>query len=87
MDQQPSIGRVVHYQSYGTPGGKFLPEPRAAIITEVQEVPCGVGKDWLNETKTVVGLAVLNPSGLFFDRGIPFAEEPTPGHWNWPPRV
>ena len=31
----PSIGRIVHYQSYGTPGGEFLPEPRAAIIASV----------------------------------------------------
>jgi hypothetical protein len=35
MTQAPSIGRVVHYHSYGTPGGEYLPEPRAAIITEV----------------------------------------------------
>lgn len=33
MKQTPSVGRVVHYQSYGTPGGEYLPEPRAAIIT------------------------------------------------------
>ena len=35
MSQTPSIGRIVHYQSYGTPGGEFVPEPRAAIVTEV----------------------------------------------------
>lgn len=70
----PSIGRIVHYQSYGTPGGEYLPEPRAAVITEVAE-------------DGSVGLAVLNPTGFFFNRGVPFAEAPTPGHWNWPPRV
>ncbi|MEV6219773.1 hypothetical protein [Nocardia sp. NPDC051833] len=74
MSQEPSISRMVHYQSYGTPGGEYLPEPRAAVITEVGE-------------NGVVGLCVLNPTGQHFNRGVPFAEEPTPGHWNWPPRV
>ena len=25
MAQKPSVGRIVHYRSYGTPGGEFLP--------------------------------------------------------------
>ena len=33
--QVPSIGRMVHYVAYGTPGGEYLPEHRAATITEV----------------------------------------------------
>jgi hypothetical protein len=81
MSQQPSVGRIVHYQSYGTPGGEYLPEPRAAIITAASP-----------RTGMFVSLAVLNPTGVHFnhgpdDDGVPFAEEPTPGHWNWPPRV
>lgn len=79
---KPSVGRTVHYQSYGTPNGEYLPEPRAAIITEV---------DAVNESQNVsgqdVGLAVFNPTGLFFNRHVPFSETPKPGHWNWPPRV
>lgn len=71
---KPSIGRVVHYHSYGTPGGEYLPEPRAAIITAVSD-------------STPVGLAVLNPTGMFFNTSVPFSEEPKPGHWSWPPRV
>lgn len=79
----PSIGRVVHYQSYGTPGGEYLPEPRAAIITEVgSEQPAANYKP-----AGAVGLCVLNPTGLFFNRDVPYADTPTPGHWNWPPRV
>ncbi|MFC9432712.1 hypothetical protein [Nocardia sp. NPDC057030] len=69
----PSIGRIVHYQSYGTPGGEFAPEPRAAIITDTGE-------------SGTVGLCVLNPTGIYFNRDVPFAHEPTPGHWSWPPR-
>lgn len=79
MSQIPSVGRIVHYQSYGTPGGEYLPEPRAAIITEVYEAE---GSEVPN-----VALAVLNPTGFFFNQYVGFAETPTPGHWNWPPRV
>lgn len=83
MTQQvPSIGRVVHYHSYGTPGGEYLPAPRAAIITEVHDsepVPEHGVAD--------VGLAVLNPTGLFFNQHVGYAPGPTPGHWSWPPRV
>jgi hypothetical protein len=32
---QPSVGRIVHYVSYGTPGGEYGQECRAAIVTEV----------------------------------------------------
>lgn len=33
MSQVPSVGRIVHYVSYGTPGGEYTSECRAAIIT------------------------------------------------------
>jgi len=77
MAQVPSIGRVVHYHSYGTPGGEFKPEPRAAIITAVAEETGLSG----------VCLAVLNPTGMFFNTGVQYSEEPKPGCWSWPPRV
>ncbi|WNM68943.1 hypothetical protein SEA_TRIBLETROUBLE_2 [Mycobacterium Phage TribleTrouble] len=70
----PTVGRIVHYHSFGTPGGEYLPEPRAAIITHVLSV-------------NAVSLCVLNPTGLFFNEAVPFAAEPTPGCWNWPPRA
>ncbi len=76
---QPSIGRIVHYQSYGTPGGEYLPEPRAAIITTIA-APTATEPDR-------VGLAVLNPTGMFFNASVPYSEDPKPGHWSWPPRV
>ncbi|MFI8660724.1 hypothetical protein ACIGKR_12100 [Rhodococcus qingshengii] len=75
---KPSVGRVVHYQSYGTPNGEYLPEPRAAIITKV-------GGQFLDDD--TVGLCILNPTGQFFNTNVRYAEEPTPGCWNWPPRV
>lgn len=77
---KPSIGRIVHYQSYGTPGQEFKSAPRAAVITEVNLEPNPSG---------LIGICVLNPQGFFFNQNIPHApnDVPTPGMWNWPPRV
>lgn len=41
----PSIGRIVHYRSYGNPGEGYQPEPRAAIITEVGHAVVTPGAD------------------------------------------
>lgn len=80
-NQIPSVGRVVHYVAYGTPGGEFpAGVHRAAIITEIygpQESP-----------SSSVGLCVINPTGLFFKASIAF--DPTgqaPGTWHWPEYV
>jgi hypothetical protein len=62
---KPSIGRIVHYVSYGTPGGEYGKECRAAIITEVHtavDIPDGPG--------ATVGLCVLNPGGQFFNHAV-----------------
>jgi len=47
------IGDTVHYVSFGTPKGEFASTCRAAVITETDD-----GK--------TVGLAVVNPTGVFF---------------------
>lgn len=75
-----TIGRMVHYHSYGTPGGEYLPEQRAAVITEIR------GNMDSEEKTGHVSLAVFGPSGMFFNIA-PFSEKPKPGHWNWPPRT
>lgn len=84
MTQVPSVGRIVHYTSHGTPGGEYGKECRAAIVTEIDE-------------DGEVGLCVLNPSGQFFRREVPAEHledkiEPGPagrsgGTWHWPERV
>ena len=86
MEQKPSVGRVVHYQSYGTPNGEHKSLPRAAIITAVRE-DMGQASSIGPGDGSGVDLAVLNPEGMFFNRGVWFSETPKPGHWNWPPRV
>jgi len=82
---KPSVGRIVHYVSYGTPGGEYGKECRAAIVTEVPE---GVADP------QTIGLCVLNPTGQFFNRTVPYhdgAGEPgnpdcTEPHENGPHR-
>lgn len=91
--QKPTVGRIVHYQAYGTPNGEYPSVPRAAVVTQllVQEAFVGgLGPDEPDGTlefKGDVGLAILNPTGMFFNPSVPYSEEPKPGHWNWPPRV
>jgi hypothetical protein len=70
---KPSIGRIVHYTSYGTPNGEYPSVCRAAIVTEV--------------TGEVIGLAVLNPEGMFFNRGVTEGVNGEGGTWHWPERV
>lgn len=78
----PSVGHVAHYVSQGTPvrddgTQAFTSECRAAIITEVAGDPA-----------QSVGLAVLNPTGMFFNRAVPFDESGhAGGSWHWPERV
>jgi hypothetical protein len=61
-EQKPSVGRVVHYVSHGSPVHEdgtqaYKSECRAAIVTET-------------DTSDTVGLCVLNPTGQFFDRTV-----------------
>jgi len=72
---KPSVGRIVHYVSYGTPGGEYASVCRAAVVTQVHD-------------ERVIGLAVLNPTGLFFHEACPPASEGARvgGTWHWPER-
>ena len=75
---KPSVGRIVHYVSYGTPGGEFGSECRAAIVTETDP----------GDPVERVGLCVLNPTGQFFNRTVPHSEDENQGGtWHWPERV
>lgn len=79
---KPSIGRIVHYVAYGTPGGEFPSGVcRAATITEICIGAACVEKE-------EVAIFVMNPSGVFFNNHIPHDEETKkPGSWHWPERV
>lgn len=64
----PSVGRIVHYVSYGTPGGEYASQCRAAVVTEV------------SADHSTVSLCVLNPTGQFFNTAVKFHDgAETPG--------
>jgi hypothetical protein len=92
----PSVGRIVHYVSHGTPvrpdgTQAFVATCRAALVTEVNA-----------EEPHQVGLSVHNPTGLFFQplaEGGCFLHDPDGapcslppalrrgGTWHWPERT
>ena len=73
---EPSIGRIVHYVSYGTPKGEYPSVCRAAIVTATHA----------NE---YVDLCVVNPEGVFFNKTVAYLSEKhmQGGTWHWPERV
>ena len=77
----PRVGTIVHYVSYGTPGGEYESTCRAAVVTALgAEVPHG---------ETIVSLAVLNPTGCFFNQGVRESQTDHHGgtwHYICPPR-
>jgi len=79
-EPQPSVGRIVHYVSYGTPGGEYTSQCRAAIVT---------GTPGCEAHMECVSLAVLNPEGMFFNQHVPHNEtsQQRGGTWHWPERV
>lgn len=91
-EQQPTVGRIVHYVSYGTPGGEYTKQCRAAIVTAVhglEPVP--------EHGVPYVDLCVLNPTGQFFNQNCrydrwdgtnaPEGAQPQGGSWHWPERA
>lgn len=72
MGQQPSVGRIVHYVSHGTPTQPdgtqaYTSVCRAAIVTAVDsyQPPQDTDEVFVGH----VDLCVLNPEGMFFNRG------------------
>lgn len=77
----------MHYVGHGTPiredgTQRYTSACRAAVVTEAEPDPFSADGDY------VVGLAVLNPTGTFFNQGVTQDEEgKTGGTWHWPERV
>lgn len=69
-----TVGRIVHYMRYGSPGGEHKPEISPAVIVKV-----------LNEETQECQLFVMNPNGVYFNP-TPYSETLKPGHWSWPAR-
>lgn len=78
MADTPTVGRVVHYVAYGTPGGEYDSVCRAAVIAAVlTDYP----------PRNTCSLVVLNPTGLFFNDCEQSEDEHRGGTWHWPERV
>ena len=73
MSDEPTICRMVHYVSYGTPGGEFDSVCRAAMVTEVF-------------SDQHVQLTVFNPTGIFMHESRHSGRRPpmVGGSWHWP---
>lgn len=95
---KPTVGRIVHYVSYGTPvradgSQAYTSECRAAIITAVHPLT-GVDaaqaevEQWDTEYRYDVDLCVLNPTGQFFNQKVwhAHAQSGKGGTWHWPER-
>lgn len=76
----PTVGRVVHYVAFGTPGGEYAAGAhRAAIITEV---PPGT-----LAAPAAISLCIFNPTGLHWRAGVAYDPRGAPGTWHWCERV
>ena len=99
---QPSVGRIVHYVSYGTPGGEYASKCRAAVITEVGCWVTVSKQHWAAHVDTeqhrardlrqwfiedACALAVLNPTGEFFNECQHDEDSKAGGTWHWPEHV
>jgi hypothetical protein len=85
---RPTVGRIVHYVSYGTPGGEYTQQCRAAIIAEVGawvtvETTAAASYS-TSEGRPIrileqwfyddaLALVVCNPTGLFLNGSGPVA--------------
>jgi len=79
-DLQVFVGATVHYVSFGTPGGEYESQCRAATVAELVAGPTDI-------TPARVALVVHNPKGTFYDPNLPQAqgkEERVGGTWHWP---
>jgi hypothetical protein len=56
-----SVGRIVHYVSLGSADGRYTPMCRAAVVTQIAP-----------GNPDLVGLAVINPAGVFFDVAVQY---------------
>lgn len=93
---EPTVGRIVHYVSYGTPGGEYQSQCRAAVVTEAGQWVTVTEKPLTPDTRMLTqrferhtcALAVLNPTGMFFNSGgVPIRYDGTEkqgGTWHWP---
>lgn len=73
---KPTIGRVVHYIEHGGGGAGPDGDTFAALVVRVT----------YDGHRELVDLVAFSSYSVRHYHDVPFAEEPTSGHWSWPPR-
>lgn len=91
---KPTVGRIVHYVSYGSPVREdgtqaYTSQCRAAVIAEIPDIggPYTDTESIEGLPSDLVGLCVLNPTGLFFSESEHDEDEHRGGTWHWPERA
>lgn len=69
-----TVGCMVHYVAYGTPGGEYAAGAyRAAIVAEVKDASIGL-----------CVLMVINPTGAHWNTAkFEMSDRNAPGTWHW----
>lgn len=80
---RPTVGRIVHYVSFGTPGGEYTSQCRAVIVAGVP----GPSDSDSRDEGMPIDLVVLNPTGVLFNRCKHDDGAETPGDPNCPSRT
>lgn len=96
---RPAVCDVVHYVSYGTPGGEYSPQCRAALVTEVgawitvetrpaDSYSTSEGRPIRHAEQwfydDACALTVFNPTGQFFNQCRHDETTRAGGTWHWP---
>ena len=73
-----TVGRMVHYVAYGTPGGEYQAGAhRAAIVAQVNDAT----QEQMELGECV--LMVVNPTGIHFNTARFDPHTKRPGTWHW----
>jgi hypothetical protein len=84
-EQRPTVGLTVHYVSYGTPGGEYASQCRAATVAEVgawidvEAIPLPPDGAVMPMRRMLqyryadaCALVVSNPTGMFFNGAVQY---------------
>lgn len=82
---QPTVGRIVYYKSRGSADGVYPSVDRAAIVTDIMNVPEYAENSTGSQTPGwKVKLTVFNPEGVYMNNQW-IDQGQAGGQWDWMP--